>query len=72
MMIVMKQTATEEEIRAVIGRIESVGARAHPSQGDEVTVIGAVGDREHIARLELEPSDVLEVADGADDGHLVA
>jgi 3-deoxy-7-phosphoheptulonate synthase len=54
MMIVMKQTATEDEIRAVIGRIESVGARAHPSQGDEVTVIGAVGDREHIARLELE------------------
>ena len=56
MMIVMKQTATEDEIRAVIGRIESVGARAHPSQGDEVTVIGAVGDREHIARLELEGS----------------
>jgi 3-deoxy-7-phosphoheptulonate synthase len=54
MMIVMKQTATEDEIRAVIDRIESVGARAHPSQGDEVTVIGAIGDREHIARLELE------------------
>jgi 3-deoxy-7-phosphoheptulonate synthase len=54
MMIVMKQAATEEEIRAVIDRIESVGARAHPSKGDEVTVIGAIGDREHIARLELE------------------
>jgi 3-deoxy-7-phosphoheptulonate synthase len=54
MMIVMKQTATEDEILAVIDRIESVGARAHPSRGDEVTVIGAVGDREHIARLELE------------------
>jgi 3-deoxy-7-phosphoheptulonate synthase len=56
MMIVMKQAATEEEIRAVISRIESVGARAHPSKGDEVTVIGAIGDREHIARLELEGS----------------
>src|SRR5215203_2559243 len=56
MMIVMKQDATAEEIRAVIGRIESVGARAHPSPGDEVTVIGAIGDREHIARLELEGS----------------
>jgi 3-deoxy-7-phosphoheptulonate synthase len=54
MMIVMKQTATEDEIRAVIERIESVGARAHPSRGEEVTVIGAIGDREHIARLELE------------------
>jgi 3-deoxy-7-phosphoheptulonate synthase len=53
MMIVMKQAATEDEIRAVIDRIESVGARAHPSAGDEVTVIGAIGDLEHIARLEL-------------------
>jgi 3-deoxy-7-phosphoheptulonate synthase len=54
MMIVMKQSATEEEIAAVIERIESVGARAHPSRGDEVTVIGAIGDLEHIARLDLE------------------
>jgi 3-deoxy-7-phosphoheptulonate synthase len=54
MMIVMKATATEDEIRAVIDRIESVGARAHPSRGEEVTVIGAIGDREHVARLELE------------------
>jgi 3-deoxy-7-phosphoheptulonate synthase len=54
MMIVMKATASEEEIQAVIDRIESVGARAHPSRGEEVTVIGAIGDREHVARLELE------------------
>jgi 3-deoxy-7-phosphoheptulonate synthase len=56
MMIVMKSTATEEEIGAVIARVESVGARAHPSRGEELTVIGAIGDREHIARLELEGS----------------
>ena len=54
MMNVMKSTATEDEIQAVIGRIESCGARAHPSRGEEVTVIGAVGDREHVARLGLE------------------
>jgi len=54
MMIVMKQAASPQDIQAVIERIESVGARAHPSKGDEVTVIGAVGDLEHIARLELE------------------
>jgi 3-deoxy-7-phosphoheptulonate synthase len=54
MMIVMKQDATEDEIQAVIARIESVGARPHRSPGEEVTVIGAIGDREHIARLELE------------------
>jgi 3-deoxy-7-phosphoheptulonate synthase len=54
MMIVMKSSATRDEIDHVIDRIESVGARAHPSAGDEVTVIGAIGDREHIARLELD------------------
>src|SRR5919109_4998067 len=54
MMIVMKATATEEQVQAVIDRIESVGARAHPSRGEEVTVIGAIGDREHVQRLELE------------------
>ncbi|HEX4689130.1 MAG TPA: 3-deoxy-7-phosphoheptulonate synthase [Solirubrobacteraceae bacterium] len=50
----MRPTATEAEVQAVIDRIEAVGARAHPSRGDEVTVIGAIGDREHVARLELE------------------
>jgi len=56
MMIVMKPTATPEEVQAVIDRVESVGARTHISRGDEVTVIGAIGDREHVARLELQGS----------------
>jgi 3-deoxy-7-phosphoheptulonate synthase len=54
MMIIMKATATADEVQAVIARIESCGARAHPSRGEEVTVIGAIGDREHVARLGLE------------------
>jgi 3-deoxy-7-phosphoheptulonate synthase len=54
MMIVMKPTASEQEVQAVIERVRSVGARAHRSSGEELTVIGAIGDREHIARLELE------------------
>ena len=53
-MIVMKAGATEAEIQSVIDRIETVGARAHPSRGEEVTVIGAIGDREHVMRLGLE------------------
>src|SRR6476620_96995 len=60
MMIVMKPTATEAEIEAVIQRIKSVGAQAHPSRGEEVTVIGAIGDREHVARLGLEAWDGVE------------
>jgi 3-deoxy-7-phosphoheptulonate synthase len=54
MMIVMKSTATDQEVQAVIDRVEAVGARTHLSRGEEVTVIGAIGDREHVARLELE------------------
>jgi 3-deoxy-7-phosphoheptulonate synthase len=54
MMIVMKPTATEEQIRAVIERVKSVGAHPHVSAGSELTVIGALGDREHVQRLELE------------------
>jgi 3-deoxy-7-phosphoheptulonate synthase len=53
-MIVMTPTATPEEVQAVIDRVESIGARAHVINGDELTVIGAIGDREHVARLELE------------------
>ncbi|WP_205699709.1 3-deoxy-7-phosphoheptulonate synthase [Conexibacter sp. SYSU D00693] len=53
-MIVMKSSATEEQVDHVIDRIRSVGATAHPSRGEEVTVIGAIGDREHVARLGLE------------------
>jgi 3-deoxy-7-phosphoheptulonate synthase len=54
MMIVMKEGATQAEIAAVVKRVESVGAHAHLSQGELVTVIGAIGDREHVANLGLE------------------
>ena len=54
MMIVMKPTADQQEVEAVVERIESVGARAHVVVGDELTIIGAIGDREHVARLDLD------------------
>ncbi|HEX8083157.1 MAG TPA: 3-deoxy-7-phosphoheptulonate synthase [Solirubrobacteraceae bacterium] len=52
----MKAGATEEEIQHVVERVEGVGARAHISRGEEVTLIGAIGDREHVQRLGLEGS----------------
>jgi len=57
MMIVMKEGASEEQIGSVVKRIESVGASAHLSRGEFVTVIGAIGDREHVANLGLEGHD---------------
>src|SRR5947208_1317037 len=54
MMIVMNEGASPEQIGAVVARVESVGAHAHISTGELVTVIGAIGDREHVANLGLE------------------
>jgi 3-deoxy-7-phosphoheptulonate synthase len=54
MMIVMKPTATVEEVEAVVQRVHAVGARAHVINGEELTVIGAIGDSEHMARLALD------------------
>ena len=54
MMIIMKEGATQAEVDAVVKRVESVGAHAHISAGELVTVIGAIGDREHVANLGLD------------------
>jgi 3-deoxy-7-phosphoheptulonate synthase len=52
MMIVMKESATEDEIGSVVERIERAGALAHRSQGARVTIIGAIGDVEQDASVE--------------------
>ena len=51
MMTTMKPTATAQDITAVVERVNGAGARAHVSPGDEITLSGAIGNREHIARL---------------------
>jgi len=52
MMIVMKETATDEEVEAVVEKIERAGALAHRSRGARVTVIGAIGDVEQDVTVE--------------------
>jgi 3-deoxy-7-phosphoheptulonate synthase len=54
MMIVMKEGARPDEVDAVVRQVESTGAHAHVSRGEIHTVVGAIGDREHIANLELD------------------
>jgi 3-deoxy-7-phosphoheptulonate synthase len=54
MMIVMREGATTDQVDAVIRQVEGVGAQAHISRGELHTVIGAIGDREHVANLELD------------------
>jgi 3-deoxy-7-phosphoheptulonate synthase len=47
----MRETATEQEVEAVVEKIERAGARAHRSSGARVTVIGAIGDVEQDANV---------------------
>jgi 3-deoxy-7-phosphoheptulonate synthase len=54
MMIVMKEGATEDQVRAVVDRVESVGCSAHVSRGELLTVIGAIGDRDKVTSLGLD------------------
>src|SRR4029450_55483 len=59
-MIVMKEGATQAEGDAVVKRVESVGAHAHISAGELVTVIGASGDREPAPNPGLEGPPALD------------
>jgi 3-deoxy-7-phosphoheptulonate synthase len=45
MLVVMKAHASEEQVRAVCDRIESLGYRAHPIPGASRTAIGITGNK---------------------------
>ena len=54
MMVIMRESATSDEVAHVRARVEEVGASTHVSVGEEVTVIAVIGDREDITELPLE------------------
>src|SRR5664279_6240773 len=54
MMVIMHEAATEADVAHVVARIEEIGASAHISTGDRVTIIGVIGDREETTQLPLE------------------
>ncbi len=60
MIIVMKMGATDKEIDSVVTRVENMGFKAHLSKGEEVTIIGLIGDKRKV-----EPH-TLELMDGVD------
>ncbi len=60
MIIIMKPTATEENIKQIARQIESQGLDVHLSRGTEVTIIGVVGDKTKLNGVNL------EIADGVD------
>jgi 3-deoxy-7-phosphoheptulonate synthase len=50
--IVLKQDATEEEIRHIIKKLESRGLKANLSRGTEKTIIGVIGDTSKVTEEE--------------------
>ena len=57
MLVVMKAHATEEQVRAVCQKIESLGYRAHAMPGAQRTAIGITGNKS-----EVEPGTLDEMA----------
>ncbi|MCM1127486.1 MAG: 3-deoxy-7-phosphoheptulonate synthase [Lachnospiraceae bacterium] len=53
MIVVMKPQASEQSIRAVTKYIEDNGLQVHLSQGEEVTIIGIVGDKSRLSTENL-------------------
>jgi len=54
MIVVMKPSSTPENLSAVVKKIEAAGLRTHLSKGEEVTIVGVIGDKKIIANLELQ------------------
>ncbi|OPX90478.1 MAG: Phospho-2-dehydro-3-deoxyheptonate aldolase [Pelotomaculum sp. PtaB.Bin104] len=54
MIIVMDHLANDEQINAVLARLEKAGFLIHLSAGVERTIIGAIGDKTHLKDMSLE------------------
>ena len=54
MIIVLKKDATEEEKENVICKIKSLGLSVHISEGEERTIIGAIGDEAKLTETSFE------------------
>src|SRR3954449_5720407 len=53
-MVVMTAEATDEQIAAVVARLESAGVHAKVMPGELTTAIGAIGDPEGVRAMALE------------------
>src|SRR5919206_5043977 len=57
MLVVMQAQATDEQVRAVCRRIESLGYRAHPIPGAQRTAIGITGNQSEVEPGTLDDMD---------------
>lgn len=54
MILVMKNNMSETQLNSVLTDIEKVGLRTHISKGEEVTIVGLVGDKSKVDVQSLE------------------
>lgn len=57
MIIIMKPNASGEAIKQVADLVQSKGLQVHLSKGDEVTIIGVIGDKSRLRGSNIEISD---------------
>ncbi len=60
MIIVMKQDASKEAVQKIVNEIESKGLKTHISEGEEVTIIGVVGDKSRLDTTAIEGNPSVE------------
>lgn len=60
MIIVMKPNAKEESVKKVLGLIEGRGLETHVSTGEEVTIIGVIGDKQKLSGCNLSIADEVD------------
>ena len=57
MIIIMKPNASTEAVQKVTSIIEHKGLQAHLSKGDQVTIVGVVGDKSKLQGTNIEISE---------------
>lgn len=54
MIIIMKPNASKAEVKHVVDLITGSGLQAHLSEGDQVTIVGVVGDKSKLSNTNIE------------------
>lgn len=54
MIIVMESKATKQQVEEVTGRLHEAGFQTHLSVGDSRTIIGVIGDKKEMKKVEIE------------------
>ena len=60
MVVILKQHADAEKVRALLGQIENLGIKTNYSEGTEATVIGLVGDTSRVDIDTLRANEIIE------------